>query len=218
MTPSLCNMQLRYCNLYRYVLAANCTCNHVNNRSWQVLVVEQFYEDITTCSPAKKDIAYLHDRTIPGAHRKQFVGNKKRVVCVFPDKCKVRNAWIYVHCLWRPGMYRYVVHKYWMFSTHPVRLTQYTSKSSRVRKCTQCFCNASRTCPMWSPILCLIRSNHFGCMMHKLSKFYLWTFFNYSPEHSLVVCMPRKRLTPMHVQGGYPSPWQRTLKTVFCVD
>ena len=54
--------------------------------------MEQFYEDITTCSPAKKDIAYLHDRTIPGAHRKQFVGNKKRVVCVFPDKCKVRNA------------------------------------------------------------------------------------------------------------------------------
>ena len=113
--------------------------------------------------------------------------------CVMPE---------YVHCLWLPGMYRYVVHKYWMFSTHPVRLTQYTSKSSRVRKCTQCFCNASRTCPMWSPILCLIRSNHFGCMMHKLSKFYLWTFFNYSPEHSLVVCMPRKRLTPRHVQGG----------------
>jgi hypothetical protein len=89
-----------------------------------------------------------------------------------------------------------------MFSTHPVRLTQYTSKSSRVTKCTHFFCNASRTCPMWSPILCLIHSNHFGCMMHKLSKFYLWTFFNYSPEHSLVVCMPRKRLTPRHVQGG----------------
>ena len=90
--PSLCNMQLRYCKLYPNVLAAIVTCNHVHISASQVILLEQFYQDITTCLSAKKDIAYLHDRTNPGAHRKQFVGNKKWVVCVFPDKCKVRNA------------------------------------------------------------------------------------------------------------------------------
>ena len=112
--------------------------------------------------------------------------------------------------------YMWFEHKYGMLSIHSVRLTQYTSKSSRVTKCTQFFCNASRTCPMWSPILCLIHSNHFGCMMHKLSKFYLWTFFNYSPEHSLVVCMPRKRLTPRHVQGVPFSLAKNITNCVLC--
>ena len=53
-------------------------------------LVEGFYAEVTTCSSSKKDIAIKHDRTVKGAHHKQLVGTRKRIVCVYPDRCKVR--------------------------------------------------------------------------------------------------------------------------------
>ena len=56
-------------------------------------LVEGFYAEVTTCSSSKRDIAIQHDRTVKGAHRKPLVGTRKRVVCVYPDRCKLKVRW-----------------------------------------------------------------------------------------------------------------------------